>query len=206
MRKRTTERTAMTLTELVIAAILIGFLLIGIVSIDYAIRNAKITASKEGLLVLSLQAAMVDITHAAMSISGEPPTDIGIVKVGAPNTNLNGVCFRHDTDLTPGSYDNDEWTCYTHGHSLDLYKCTGLKKPLTHQHCVTKRSKATYFGQILELENSDFYDLVYDADNRLEYIEFTFTSVTDRAEPRNDPIRNPEHTIKTRVSPPSLSR
>lgn len=195
------KKTAMTLTELVIAAILIGVVMVGVVSVDYAIRSAKMSAFKEQGVNMNLQRAMMDLTKDARAVTGDI-LDIGVVEdIVGPDI---GICFRHDVS-DPNSYSDDKWNCYTHDASNEVYKCTELNNPIT-DHC-TNHPESAYLGFVVQLSASAFYNVVYDggSPSRLEYIKFTLTAREDTTQQAN-PITNPEHTLKTRVSPPALSR
>lgn len=192
----------MTLTELLVATVLVGVVMIGAVSMDYAVRRSKQTSGKSAFLMMQLSAAMTHLTRDAGMTSGDF-TNVGISfddTGGAPD--IRNICFRYDDDATPGDLNDDAWNCF----SIDaadniLYRCAaqaGVLNP-TNGEC-TAGSRL----MIAKLTTTDFFQIVNSTAD-LRYIQFNLTTQDNIGTPA-DPMTNPDYTLSNRVSPMAQGR
>ena len=64
------NKTGLTLTELVVASVLIGIVMLGIASFDYAIKNIQDSTNRSAVLGMQAQPAMYEIVKAARTSTG----------------------------------------------------------------------------------------------------------------------------------------
>ena len=203
-------KKGMTLTELLMATILMGIIMVGIVSVDYAIRQSRLITSKSVLLALTTSAAMLQITRDGMKVTGDKRTasDEDGVAYDAVDP-IQNICFRYDNNLppTPNTYEDDQWVCYSHNDddpTNNLYRCDGLDSYLLADQQCSEIDGADTTVLALADNDNDFFS-VADSSGPIEYIEITLTSRADPAADE-DPLTNPSYTLKSRISPPGLSR
>ena len=117
---------ALTLTELLIATAVVGIIMMGVMSADYAIRKQSVTASSSASANLYAQSIVTNIINNAYKATGSI-TDKGILidtSLGGPDTVAAGsFCAR--TDTVP------DWVCYTVIPALNgnLYTCPKSPTP-----------------------------------------------------------------------------
>ena len=90
--------------------------MVGVASIDFAIRNLSRGHSNLGILSMQASALMLDITKNASLMTGN------LTKVGYDDNHGAGgfrrYCFREDINAagtvnnTPSDYNDDHWICY----------------------------------------------------------------------------------------------
>jgi prepilin-type N-terminal cleavage/methylation domain-containing protein len=197
-------KKAMTLTELLVASILISIVMIGAVSIDYAIRRSRNSISSSTLMATQISAAMKQITRDAGLAVGDI-TNPGIV---FDNTldDIN-ICFRIDSPGTPGNYTDDTWTCYSQGDSSpghtekQIYRCAEIvngNELGANQFC----SSAVSETFVLETRALGFFNIPTMPD-----IEFTLRRCADNDSAVTEhPINNPCYELESQISPPGISR
>lgn len=197
-------KKAMTLTELLVASILIGIILVGAVSIDYAIRRSRNTISASILIATQISAAMKQITRDAVLAVGDI-TDPGIV-FDATGDDTN-ICFRLDTPSTPGDYNDDTWTCYSQGdtngtHTLnEIYRCAGIANgsQLGNGDSCTPALNETF---VLETRALGFFNIIL-----MPEFKFNLRSCADNNIAIDEhPINNPCYELISQISPPGISR
>ena len=107
----------MTLVELLIAALIVSFMLVGVLATDYAVRSMNAKVTDDVTLGMQLRTVAEYIRRDAMSATGES---------GNPGVTYTGsrICFREDLALTPTAYGDDTWVCYTLLGN-NLRKCSG---------------------------------------------------------------------------------
>ncbi len=105
----------MTFTELLVATILMGIVMIGIVSVDFAIRGMQKNVSRDTFVTMRTSAAMLDMAKNAAAMTGDQ-NNLGFNS--NPLTNPDRFCFREDVNSsgglnnTPDDYKDDHWICY----------------------------------------------------------------------------------------------
>ncbi len=116
-----------TLTELIMASVMLGVVMLGIISVDYASRKTQQTTSRDTLVSATTAATLLDITKTAEQTVGDTAiaANIGVQSAGGGST----TCFRQDLNAfqnqTPNEYTNDSWICYTTSSTNNnIVKCT----------------------------------------------------------------------------------
>ena len=125
---------AMTLTELIVASVIIGIVMVGIVSIDFALRRSHLGTSRNSLLSMQTSHMLLEISKDAQLATGDqtnPGIDIQ-PPLGPPPYTL---CIRRENPaappLTPADYSDDQWVCYSHDTVTNrLYKCIDPNNPV----------------------------------------------------------------------------
>ncbi len=175
-------KKGLTLTELLVSTVLIGIVMVGVASFSMTIKNLQESSNQSGITMLQMISAMRYITRdASFAVGEEGDRGVWVDDVGVSR----GICFRHDTaSATPGDYTDDTWVCYVHDNTNVILRCEGLAAP------VNTCPGSTI--EILTLNQSDFFEVVDDADGRLDYIEIILNAGT--------------HNITTYVNPLSHGR
>ena len=115
------KQNGLTLAELLITTMIIGIVMIGIVSVDYAVRSSDQQQSRTSLVSLRTSAALEDIVTTATQAFGDSATRC--IQMGNLTTdNTNYICVYRDSG-SPAVYSDDSWQCYTR-RSTDVHKCT----------------------------------------------------------------------------------
>lgn len=212
------EKNGITLTELLVASILVGIVMLGVASFGVSIKQLQGTTNRSTIIAMRTKAAMARISKDAYLAVGdnencgkdELGTDINCgwgVRYYNQGSNLS-ICFRQDVNESPDSYADDEWACYFRGGANDLYRCD-VSTPTTTNIPVRNFGQCQAGGaeqQLLELNPADnvFYQ-VFENAGRLDYVEITLSTLFDTGL-SEDPITNPEYTATTQISPPGHSR
>ena len=185
--------TALTLVELLVATAIIGIVLIGVVSVDYAIRQSEQTASHSTLVSMRTSMAMSRITKDAALAAGDL-SNPGIYTYESALPLRRTLCVRQDVN-DPNIYTDDTWICSTQGTDTDLYRCTETA-PAVDPCQASNPARELLLPKIVLL---DFNDPLAD-----HYIEVTLTYRYDNSVPEN-PITNPEEILTTRIIPSGQS-
>ncbi len=190
------RNSGLTLTELVIASILVGIVMLGIYSVDYALRGSRAAASDDSLLAMKTWATMGHITQNAKLAVGDI-SDPGI----AASSGNNYLCFRQDTTITPNNYNDDVWQCYSK-LSNNIHACAKTAGAGPSACANTDQIIGTY--ALKDSCASDCELFTYDVvlDNVLNKI-YVDISLTNRLKPTSpsDPMSNPDYTLQTRIFP-----
>ena len=198
LNKKLDPKTAMTLSELLVATAVVGIILLGIISVDYALRSTRQNAARGSVLATKVATALTQMANDALLTTGDI-TNTGVNYDNPPAGNARHICFRYDkTD--PNSYTDDRWACYEHSAADNkVNRCEELLNPIV--------TNCTGFSprMIIELSQVEFYTVSTDVNNRIQYIEFTIKARDNPAYAVN-PLSNPEYELTTRISPPSLSQ
>jgi prepilin-type N-terminal cleavage/methylation domain-containing protein len=115
------KQNGLTLAELLITTVIIGVVMIGMVSVDYAVRSSDQQQTRTSLVALRTSAALQDIVTTATQAFGDSATRC--VQMGNLTTDAtNYICIYRDSG-TPSDYSDDSWQCYTR-RGTDVHKCT----------------------------------------------------------------------------------
>ncbi len=132
MHKRHSSQSAITLTELLISSMLIGIAIVGLISVDTAIRRTQNVSALHGRNIMNLSTALLHMQKDAgdarglgtttIPLSGSFPvvqTDpVGVIVDNTlsllnPATTGSGFCLRHLLTTTyPSDFFNAEIICY----------------------------------------------------------------------------------------------
>jgi Tfp pilus assembly protein PilE len=121
-----------TLSELLIATLIVSIMLIGIASTDFAIRRMDRDTHRDTSLYLKTLAVAEQYRQGAISAIGDatnPPNSLGI-QIHNSQDNSNYVCFRHDdpNNPSPADYTDDTWDCLTRLNSAGTDVGTNVLK------------------------------------------------------------------------------
>jgi prepilin-type N-terminal cleavage/methylation domain-containing protein len=219
------ENRGVTLTELLVASVMIGIVMIGVASYSGSITRLQGSTNRSTIVAMRTKAVMARIVEDAYSAVGDNE-NCGKDDDGVPEWNLNcgwgirgfelgprkSICFRHDVNVTPENYSDDAWTCYLKaptGGPSRLFLCGG-PPTLPANVPVKNNGDCNANGGSEELLTFDpaennFYQVVENAAGQLEYVEITISNIYNRI-PAEHPMTNPTYSITTRVSPPGHSR
>ena len=115
MRSFTNEK-ALTLTELIMASAVVGIVMMGVVSSDYAIRKHSDAAFNGAILSVNTQGILNHITNNAYQANGSTGNPGIVIGTGGNGVSVNTFAIRINS-VGP------VWICYTltGGH---LYTCS----------------------------------------------------------------------------------
>lgn len=186
------SKNGLSLTELIVASVLIGIIMIGVISFTLSIKQIQRTTSRSTVPSVRLSSVMFEIAQDGALATGDA-TDTGITwdDVGPDRV----LCFRQDTDDTPDNYANDVLVCYLiDGNNIICKKVTDNTGAIL-----------SAFPNLITITQNDFFDVITDVDGKIKYIEVFLTTSNDPSAGPH-PIDNPEFTLETRISPMSLGR
>ncbi len=199
----------LTLTELLVATILMGIVMLGIISVDYGIKQMSKSTSNTAFLKMYTSATLQDIARNASLITGNS-TDPGFL------INPKRFYFRQDINATtqaanntPADTSDDAWICYDQSqggaNSVNIYRCRFNSPVVTTKDCfdvlaIGRTTIGTAVDSTLDIQG--IVDNI--APTQKYYLEI---SITNRKDPSlaADPLTNPEVTLSTRVDPVSRS-
>ena len=196
----------MTLTELMIATILVGIVMAGVVSVDFGIRNMRGSASKMNDAMSNVSVAMLRITQDAQQTTGDR-TDVGVSWSTLNQT--RAICFRQEaTSPTLNDYSDDTWTCYTHQTTSlppTLYRCANLASAITDCPSDPGADEVILNNMVLDTApNDSFFTIVNAPDGQINYIHFKFKYRPSTGAAHY--INNPEATQESNAYLPKMSR
>ena len=202
------KKNGITLTELLVASVMIAIVMIGVASFSLAIKNLHQSTSKSVLVALRSNSIMARIVKDASLAVGHE-SDRGVLDFnGGGGTS---ICFRHDLPETPDDYTDDSWICYFQASNptAPLESC-GIVPPARVPVQNNGDCNAGSLRQaLLDLESGGpiFASVVENSGSRFMYIDITLVSLFD-VSPTNpfDPINNPRYTANTQISPIGHSR
>jgi hypothetical protein len=195
-RKRLLSCAALSLTELLVGSVLIGIVMVGALSVDYATQRLQSTSGDFRTLAMRTSAVMLQMTRDGMRAVGDD-VNRGIVDMSSGG--LYSLCFRQDTDGNPNSYTTDTWVCYMHGSSYNMWRCEGMPNPISNCNGSGYNEKIIY--TIADFDPWDyFFDIVEDADGRINHVEIELKGRVDRSKPAH-PITNPEYNLISHIKP-----
>jgi len=187
----------LTLTELVIATILMAIIMLGVLSTDYAVRNMDKTTQKGTLTAMQVATAVLRISKDLEQAVGDA-TNHGILTSSAGGS--YAVCSRHDNN-DPNKYTDDGWDCYIVATGdTALYHClptnTTLTKIQANESVSCILDSQGPIHKIIDLSKRDFFNI----DPNLNNIEITIQSRPDVTAPA-DALDNPQYEMTMRVTP-----
>ncbi|MDP2654541.1 MAG: hypothetical protein Q8Q08_11015 [Candidatus Omnitrophota bacterium] len=186
----------MTLTELIVATILVGIVMVGTVSVDYAIRRTRQSTSFSGINSLETSATLLHISrNIALAVGDQQNSGIFDLAGGGSD----GFCIRQDILTTPGDYTDDEWKCYTRiAQRIHFCTKTAVQGPLA---CVGTDETVGFTVYDSGTGTDMFtYSITNNPATRDFYVDVTITSRTNPLAP-SDPLKNPQYQVSTRIAP-----
>ena len=112
--KKILPNGGLTLTELLVATILVGIVMMGVVSFSYSIKRMQGTTDKRVLLGIRTAAAMNHIRK-NVSLAVGYKNDSGIIQGAGDQVDgepMDWISFRQDRQQTPDDYTDDVWVIY----------------------------------------------------------------------------------------------
>ena len=184
------KHSGMTLTEILVATMLVAIVMLGALSVDYAVRNARKSASQDSSLSIRSQATMLQISRDANMAVGDS-SNLGIV------TTPNYLCIRTELGGDINSYSDDQWVCYWQS-SKNIHRCT--KDVATGGVPGICMTGDTVVGTACLTAGCFTHNFVTDQATGQLYLDI---SLTNRVVPNSNahPINNPEYTASTRIYP-----
>jgi type II secretory pathway pseudopilin PulG len=206
--------SAMTLVELLVATALVGIVMLGTVSVDFAIHNIKKNNTDSATLAMQTSAAMIEMTSHIQKAVGDAQ-DLGIqIDTGTPKT---WFCVREDTDNNPDDYTGDTWTCYykpTGAANPNIYTCVKSSDSSGHlvgngtcNTAVDRSIGTAACGGSWPTVDCTNYQLIYSLANDPATNQFYFDlSLKSRAYPTqlqdpNAKMKNPEYSLSSHITP-----
>ncbi len=213
------SKSAMTLTELIIASVLVGIVTLGLIAAEQAIRMSRQSSNRDAQISAQMQAAMIRLTKDASLTVGDS-VNSGIYQYSSGTTE-RAICFRQ-AGGDANTYTDDFWYCWTikisSGNGL-LLSCGGplLTNPIND--CTADATVIQWVTLTFGGTYTTFYSVFDDAatpaviaptgaiitNSRISYIQLDLQSRFNPAVAAH-PIENPEYTLTSRISPPGLSR
>lgn len=199
---RVSSSQALTLTELLLATVMIGIVMSGVAVWSTSMKQMRVSSQTTRYTDMKLAAVMKAMRKDAELAIGDQ-SDQGILTNTAGAT--RSICFRHDTQITPSDYSDDIWACWFHNTaSPGLRRCydipIGDVPPDSNTKCDNANETRDYFT----LDDINFFTINNDGDGRFENVTLSLTAHDDRASV--DALQNPSKTIVARVVPQMISR
>lgn len=184
------NRKGITLTELLVAMILMGVVVLGIVSVDFSIRGMQKNISRDTFVTMRTSATMLDMAKNAAVMTGDQNN------LGFDNSGPNRFCFRKDVNgsgspnNTPNNYNDDFWICYQQS-GTNIFKCSR-----------SNPSDCPGSPFILGTAVAGGLSISYIPDSVAQNSSIAI-SIKNRYDPTQpaSPSNNPEVTMTTKVSP-----
>lgn len=206
-------RKGLSLTELLVASMLIGIVMLGVIGFNFTITAMQNTSSGAATSTVRAASTMALLRRDIEKAIGDPDNP-GILPRIIGTDFMLAIRQENAATPTPGDYTDDQWICWHHGSSHDLRRCAnppvflaGRPNPnpnFSGNDCHT----GLYTLNCLEtthLSVPAYYDVIKNSDGQIEYVKLSVSVRPDTNSPA-DPLNNPETTLTTRVSPTMHSR
>ncbi len=183
----------MTLTELLVSSVLIGIVMLGVVSVEYASKRAQENISRRSIATARVSSMMLHMAKNAALTVGDV-TNIGIQTGGTGNSSYS--CFRQDVPQTPDVYSDDTWVCYTLRTTNVLYTCNNQPSPTF---CADTNTTIRTLG------SATAFTVTYTPSSSTQdnKVTISLTSLYDSSSPydASDPSKNPRVIMTAEVNP-----
>ena len=196
-------KNGLTLTELLVATILIGIVMSGVAAFTFFIKQTRDSTGAGTILAVQTATAM----HYLLEDANKAVGDSISRGVAFDSPDQLSVCFRHDVN-DPSVYTDDIWACYWYDATSDgLWKCVDRDSttipPADFADCQAGTGEIKLVT--LDPAATDYFEVVDDANGRFNYVDLTLNTIADPGLPANT-INNPTYQLSTRVSPPAHGR
>ena len=190
------EKTAITLAELITSTLILGIIMLGVASVDYALRQTHKGTSQNALIAMRTSAILLHITKNAELATGDRNNPGIVVQNPDPATTTN-IWIRKENSSSPdpSSYATDIWVSYTYDTaSHNLRSCT-VPDNLT-----ACTAAAETLGTIADLKAIVKTDDAVGAGHQNYHLEIT---ITNRSDPVGGPdtFNNPEYKLSAHINP-----
>lgn len=204
MKKLLQSNKALTLTELLVASIMIGIVILGVVSFNFTVGSIERTTNRSTIIKTRAASAMLQMKRDVQLAVGDVRNP-GIISF-EPNANDRAICFRHDGG-DPSTYGDDVWACYYHGGSNGLWLCpdkAAQPTDYTEASCASSAALPFHF----KLTDGEFYEILSTTDSEnLDHIDYVKIMLNTAYDPSTfvscdtDPLKNPCYSLTTQISP-----
>jgi len=190
----------LTLTELLIASVLVGVLTLGAAGVMIGMRKIQGSSRLSSFLVIHSSAVMAHIQRSVLQATGYQ-SDPGIILNSGSSPRY--YSFRQDTNSsgttnnTPANYADDTWVIYI--HDTTAYKLSSCRQAASSGAAPT----AACVSGAVELTNrvqSLTFTFVADAVNF--YVGVNLQTISNPASAQN-PMANPSYNLATKITPTS---
>ncbi|HBR15475.1 MAG TPA: hypothetical protein DD723_08035 [Candidatus Omnitrophica bacterium] len=189
------NRTGLTLTELLVASVLMIVISIGVISVNLGINRLTNQNSVSTRMATELEAAMLAITKDASLAVGDA-TNFGIW-TNQPVPSLNkDICFRQDVLNTSGNYSDDTYVCYSE-IGRTIYRCANIASPSPSPCPVASRQLILNAVRDVEFTNADDF---FGMTSWPAYMIFRLSTSIDVLSACNN-TTNPCASLTTNISP-----
>ena len=217
--RRLFSKKGMTLSELLIATILMGIVIIGITSFHFAIKRLEESTSTSSAVTTKAAALLAMIKKDALETVGTAPNSgVRTIQDTSNNNEYHCLCLRlRDVDPLLS-----KWVCYLHEDDFIIHRYADVNPGAVP--CVDAATCADNVGaggaimrNLLELEDLNvgggFFNIMPAGGcgacpagtmNTMDHINITFTAIQDTTQPY-DPLSNPRTSLTTNISPPGHS-
>lgn len=200
------SQKAVTLMELLVAAISVSIIMVAVVSIDQALRQSHKGTSANALASMRASAIMLHITKNTQEATGDK-LQKGILTPTDPGGIVDTLCVRKEDPATspptPGVYTDDIWVCYTLSGN-NIYFCQGSPGGIPAA-CGGPTVVGTVINNPLDSPGTKGFtaQLVDNPTTGEFYVE---VSIITRYDPAGiqDTFDNPEIRLTSRISPPAF--
>jgi len=191
------KNTSLTLTELLIATIILGIVMLGIAAVDFSFRQSQKGTSQNALVAMRTSAIMLHITKNAELATGNRSTPGATSGINIPSADTLWIRLENPAQ-TPGNYLDDVWVRYSYNTTnYNLYFCSGNPDGV-----MVCPDFSETLGTLAGFSASTGIDDSLGV--QTFYVEIT---LTNRINPALGPniFDNPEYILKARVNPASSS-
>ncbi|MCB9771987.1 MAG: type II secretion system protein [Candidatus Omnitrophica bacterium] len=208
-------KKGMTLTELIIATVLVGIVTLGLVAAEQAVRMSRQSSMRDSQISGQMQATMLVLNRSASLTVGDS-ANTGIYQYLSSNDMT--TCFRQGAGDV-NVYTDDVWTCWwvdiSSGGNPVLTSCENLNSPVTT--CNGQASLREWVTLVFEGSYTQFCSVVDTGGftitppnaiitgTKVAYIQLTLQSRHNKDKAAH-PIENPDYTLTANISPSGLSR
>jgi len=202
------KQDAMTLTELLISSILVGVVITGAMSADFAVRTWQKRIEHRTMAQMDLARALEQITKDVKSVIGR-----GAESYAAPSlpftraihyrsdsaNKIFQLCLRQDPDITVAG--DEYYVVYEYPNWASAARICRYEWPAQDM----SSPKTNYDGSLLAVpDQAEFFKINLDG-TTLESIEITLTTRPDPSQ-SVDPQKNPAFSLTTTLMPTGISQ
>ena len=217
MKNLIKKNTAMTLTELIVASILVVIVITGALSADFAIRTWHKRIEQRTLIQLDLARAMEQILQDGMLTIGEGVCEID---AGDPNctTDADDTHWSNNSALAYWNLDDERFICFKNDPDIttaddEIFRYYLIDDKgdgsytLSHRELTINNGALTTLDKnFIILTSNIFFTVEKDPSNgRITSINIYLETRPDPSE-AEDPLKNPTYSLETSFMPAGLTQ